>query len=461
MNESSATPLQSVNPATGKVIRSYEKLDDAALARLLDKADAGQKQWMERDFPERAEKLRRAAEMLKENADDYARLMAGEMGKPLSQGRAESEKCAWVCDYYADNAPVFLKDEIVETGAEKSYIHYAPLGVIFAVMPWNFPFWQVFRFAAGTLMAGNGIVLKHAENVTGCALAIEAIFKVAGFPENLFRSLRITRHKARQVINHPVIKAITLTGSVEAGREVASLAGAALKKTIMELGGSDPFIVLADANMDDAVDKAVQSRLLSSGQTCISAKRFIVAEEIHDEFVRRFVQAMKSKTMGDPIDDPDLGPQARDDLRRKLHDQVIQSAKKGAAIRLGGTMPQGEGFYYPPTVLTEVTRDMPVFREETFGPVAAVIKAESEDAAIDIANDTAYGLGAAIFTRDVEKGERIARDKLHAGSCFVNDFVKSDPRLPFGGIKQSGYGRELHIYGAREFTNVKSVCAGR
>lgn len=457
MNASPDFRLESVNPATGKIIRSYDEQDDASIERVLESADTSQKQWMTRSFSERAEKMRRTAAILKAGADPCSRLMAEEMGKPISQGRAEAEKCAWVCAYYADNAPVFLRDEPVETGAGKSYIHYAPLGVIFAVMPWNFPYWQVFRFAAGALMAGNAIVLKHSENVTGCALSIEKIFKDSGFPEDLFRCLLITRHKSGKVIEHPAVKAVTLTGSVEAGRSVASLAGSALKKTVMELGGSDPYIVLEDANLDEAATKCAASRLLNSGQTCISAKRFIVSEKIHDDFVHRFVRAMKSKTTGSPLDDPDIGPQARGDLRDRLHRQVIDSVAKGAQVLLGGEIPAGDGFFYPPTVLTGVTRDMPVFKEETFGPVAAVIRAKNQDEAIDIANDTSYGLGAAVFTRDTEKGERIAREKLQAGSCFVNDFVKSDPRLPFGGIGLSGYGRELGIYGAREFTNVKSV----
>ncbi len=451
------TMLKSVNPATGKTIRSYDAMDDSEVAKLLDKADAAQRIWMKRSIYERAETLRHAASVLTSRRDPLSRLMAEEMGKPLSQGRAEIEKCAWVCNYYADNAPVFLKDEPVETDAQKSYIHYAPLGLVFAVMPWNFPFWQVFRFAAGALMAGNGIVLKHAENVTGCSLAIEQIFKEAGFPENLFCSLRITRDSAGVVIGHPAIRAVTLTGSVEAGRTVASMAGREMKKTVMELGGSDPYIILPDADMDNAVAKCVGSRLLNSGQTCISAKRFIVHKRIYEDFTARFVQAMKSKTMGHPLDDPDIGPQARGDLRDALHRQVMESAGQGARVLLGGEIPPGDGFFYPPTVLSDVTRGMPVFREETFGPVAAVIKADSETDAIEIANDSVYGLGAAIFTDDIDKGERIAREELQAGSCFVNDFVKSDPRLPFGGIKLSGYGRELSVHGAREFTNIKTV----
>lgn len=461
MNKPSAAQLQSVNPATGKIIRSYDELDDAAIQQCISKVDASQKNWMTRSFSERSKKMRTAAAILRADADRFSRLMAEEMGKPLSQGKAEAEKCAWVCEYYAKNAPLYLQDEPAETEAEKSYIHYSPIGVIFAVMPWNFPFWQVFRFAAGAVMAGNGVVLKHAENVTGCSLAIEQVFKDAAFPADLFRSLVITKNQAGQVITNPAVKAVTLTGSVDAGRAVAALAGEALKKSVMELGGSDPYIVLADANMDDAVSKCAGSRLLNSGQTCISAKRFIIEEKIFDDFVRKFVLEMKSKTMGNPLDDPDIGPQARADLRDNLHRQVMDSVEKGAKILLGGEIPKREGFFYPPTVLSDITRDMPVFSEETFGPVAAVIKAKSEEDAIDIANDSPFGLGAAVFTRDIAKGERIAREKLHAGSCFVNDFVRSDPRLPFGGINLSGYGRELYIYGAREFTNVKSVYIGR
>ena len=453
----SETVLQSVNPATGKTIRGYDAMDDSDVAKLLDKADAAQRIWMKRSLSERAETLRHAASVLKNRVDPCSRLMAEEMGKPLSQGRAEMEKCAWVCNYYADNAPVFLKDEPVETGARKSYIHYAPLGLVFAVMPWNFPFWQVFRFAAGAVMAGNGVALKHAENVTGCSLAIEEIFRDAGFPENLFCSLPITRDSAGAVIGHPAVRAVTLTGSVEAGRTVAAMAGREMKKAVMELGGSDPYIILPDADMDNAVAKCVGSRLLNSGQTCISAKRFIVHKRIYEEFTDRFVRAMQSKTMGHPLDDPDIGPQARGDLRDALHRQVVESLEQGASLLLGGEIPPKEGFFYPPTVLSDVTRSMPVFREETFGPVAALIKADSETDAVEIANDSVYGLGAAIFTNDFEKGERIAREELQAGSCFINDFVKSDPRLPFGGIKLSGYGRELSFHGVREFTNIKTV----
>jgi succinate-semialdehyde dehydrogenase / glutarate-semialdehyde dehydrogenase len=449
--------LQSVNPATGKIIESYEELDDQRLDEVLLGVDRAQKDWMKTTLSKRSETLKGAAAILRKNAGAYSHLMAQEMGKPVLQGQSEIEKCAWVCDYYAENAPGFLQDETVSTQAWKSYIHYAPIGVVFAIMPWNFPFWQVFRFAAAALMAGNGVALKHAENTTGCALEIERIFREAGFPDNLFRTLMISRHKAKQVILNPVIKAITLTGSVAAARSVASIAGGALKKTVMELGGSDPLVVLADANIDNAVDKGVRSRLLNSGQTCIAAKRFIAVESIYDSFIDKFVRLMKSKTMGNPIDNPDIGPQARFDLRENLHRQVTESVHMGAKILTGGFIPDSEGFYYPPTVLVDVNRDMPVCHEETFGPVAAVFRVKDEVDALAVANDSEYGLGATLFTNDLVKGELFARDRIHAGSCFVNDFVKSDPRLPFGGIKNSGYGRELSIYGIREFTNIKTV----
>jgi succinate-semialdehyde dehydrogenase / glutarate-semialdehyde dehydrogenase len=453
----SSSILQSVNPATGEIIRSYGEIDEKALDEVLFKVDFAQKKWMDTPFPKRSEAMKRASDILRKNADPYSRLMAREMGKPLSQGKAEIEKCAWVCDYYAENAKAFLQDEMIRTEALRSYIHYQPIGVVFAIMPWNFPFWQVFRFAAAAIMAGNGVALKHSENTTGCALEIEKIFMEANFPEDLFRSLLITRNSAEQVIRHPVVKAVTLTGSINAGRSVASIAGSALKKTVLELGGSDPYIVLADANIDDAADKCVRSRLLNSGQTCISGKRFIVVNSVYDEFIEKFVRLMASKTMGNPLDNPDVGPQARFDLRNELQRQVNESADMGAKILLGGKTPETAGFFYPPTVLAEVTRDMPVFFEETFGPVAAVIRAADETTAFQIANDSAYGLGAAIFTSNIEKGEQLAREKLDAGSCFVNDFVKSDPRLPFGGLKNSGYGRELSANGIREFINIKTI----
>lgn len=452
-----AVALRSVNPATEETIKVYDDIDTNELDELLSKVDATQQEWKKISFVERAEKMKKAAGILRDKSKEFGKLMADEMGKPVSQGKSEAEKCAWVCDYYAENAESFLNDIPIKTDASKSYAHYEPLGVVLAIMPWNFPFWQVFRFAAPALMAGNGGVLKHSENVTGCALAIEKIFRDAGFPEHLFRTLLVSREKAEYIIKHPVIKAVTLTGSTRAGKMVAAQAGSVLKKTVLELGGSDPYVVLKDADIEESVKTCVSSRMTNSGQSCIAAKRFIVVEDVYDDFVHRFVELMKSKKMGDPNTDVDMGPQAREDLRDNLHRQVTESVKKGARVLLGGQIPDKKGFYYPPTVLVDIAEGMPAYEEELFGPVAAIIKARDEEHAIKIANDTSYGLGSAVFTRDKNKGERIAAHHLEAGNAFVNDFVHSDPRLPFGGIKESGYGRELSPWGIKEFLNLKTV----
>ena len=387
--------------------------------------------------------------------------MAIEMGKPITQGRAEVEKCAWVCDYYAEEAIVHLKPETVVTDAPKSYITYQPLGVILAVMPWNFPFWQVLRFVAPCLMVGNGGVLKHASNVPGSALAIEEVFHEAGFPKNLFRTLLVGSQQVDSIIENPIIKAVTLTGSASAGRAVASKAGKMLKRSLLELGGSDPYIILEDANVEEAVFTCVSSRLINSGQSCIAAKRFIVVESQRAKFEELYVYNMKNRKMGDPLsEDVSVGPQARHDLRDELHEQVEGSISKGAKVLLGGNIPEGDGAFYPPTVLTDVKKGMPAYEEELFGPVAAIITVKDESEAIRVANDTPFGLGAAIFTADIERAERIATQEIEAGSCFINAYVRSDPRLPFGGIKESGYGRELSYYGIREFTNVKTIYVG-
>jgi succinate-semialdehyde dehydrogenase/glutarate-semialdehyde dehydrogenase len=353
-----------------------------------------------------------------------------------------------------------LADEplALDGDARKAFVSYRPLGVVLAVMPWNFPFWQVFRFAAPTLMAGNGAVLKHASNVSGCALAIESVFREAGFPENLFRTLLLSSERVQKVIEHPAIRAVTLTGSTPAGQAVASQAGAVLKKTVLELGGSDPYLVLADADLEPAVDACVTSRLINSGQSCIAAKRFVVVAEVRKQFERLFVESMAAKRLGDPLDDAtDIGPQARADLRDELHRQVIASIEAGARCLLGGEVPDSPGAHYPATVLTDVAPGMPAYDEELFGPVAAIIPVADEEQAIAVANDSEFGLGAAIFSADTARAERLARDRLEAGSCFVNGFVRSDPRVPFGGIKHSGYGRELGAFGIREFVNIKTI----
>lgn len=450
--------LQSINPVNEELIKEYEEHTKSEIEEIVKRSDKAFNEWQSFDYGKRAELLSKAGEILRNNIDEYAELMTKEMGKPITGAKAEVEKCAWVCDYYAENGESFLKDEIIETDASKSFVTYEPLGTVLAVMPWNFPFWQVFRFAVPGLMAGNAGLLKHASNVTGCALAIEDIFRKAGFPEDLFRTLKIGSSKVAGVIENPIVKAVTLTGSVPAGKAVAEKAGSELKKTVLELGGSDPYLILDDADFDKAIPTCVNSRLINNGQSCIAAKRFIVVESRLEEFTERFVEEMKSKTMGDPMDESiDLGPQARNDLRDELHDQVQRSIDKGAKCLLGGEIPNKKGAWYPPTVLTDVKPGMAAYEEELFGPVAAIVSAKDEEDAIRIANDSVFGLGAAVFTEDVEKGEHIAARKLNAGNCFVNSLVKSDPRLPFGGIKESGYGRELSHFGIKEFVNIKTV----
>lgn len=450
--------LESINPATGLKIHEYVEMDDKTVEQIIRRVDSAYAMWRWSPFQERSALMHQAAVVLRDRAKEFALLMTEEMGKTFAGGVAEVEKCAWVCDYYADNAEKFLAPEIIESDARSSSVVYQPIGAVLAVMPWNFPFWQVFRFAAPTLMAGNVGLLKHSSNVCGSALAIEEVFREAGFPENTFRTLLIGSKGVARVIENPAVKAVTLTGSTPAGKAVAAKAGEMLKKTLLELGGSDPYVVLEDAEMASCAEACATSRLINAGQSCIAAKRFIVVESVADEFTQLFVEAMKSRRMGSPTDPVnDLGPQARHDLRDELHQQVIDSVAKGARILLGGEIPPGAGAYYPPTVLDQVSPGMPAYADELFGPVASIIRATDEEDAIRIANDTIFGLGAAVFTRDLEKGERIAATRLEAGCCFVNSFVKSDPRLPFGGIGDSGYGRELSRHGILEFMNAKTV----
>lgn len=450
--------MQSINPANGSLIQSYPDHTMAEVIEKIEEAHLTWDTWKRIPFSERAEMLRHAALVLRRNKEKYAHLMAVEMGKPLKAGIGEIEKCADVCDYYSTNAERFLADELVETEATKSYVSYEPLGVILAVMPWNFPFWQVFRFLAPGLMAGNCAVLKHASNVPGCALAIEEVIREAGFPEFVFQTLLVGSRAVNTIIENPLIRAVTLTGSVEAGKKVAEKAGSVLKKVVLELGGSDAYLVLEDADLELAAETCVNSRLINSGQSCIAAKRFIVLKSIEESFVTLFKNKMSARVMGDPLDEKtEIGPQARADLRDELHQQVLLSIEKGAKCILGGKMSKGEHSFYPPTILTGVKKGMPAYDEELFGPVASIITANDEEEAISIANDTIFGLGAAVFSKDVTRAEEIAANRLQAGSCFVNSLVRSDPRLPFGGIKQSGYGRELSIFGIREFVNIKTV----
>lgn len=449
-----------INPVDGSRVSEHPEMTPEAVVAAVEQAHEAHRAWRRQRFADRAAPMREAARLLGERREELARLMAVEMGKPVREGRSEIDKCAWVCTYYADAAEEHLAPVPIDTegtGA-RTYLTWEPLGVVLAVMPWNFPFWQVFRFAAPNLMAGNAGLLKHASNVPGCARAIEAIFDDAGFPPALFRSLLIDHGATERVIEHPLVRAVTLTGSVRAGRSVAAKAGSLIKKTVLELGGSDPYLVLEDADLDQAAAACTTSRLVNSGQSCIAAKRFVVVRAVLAEFEARMVERMSAVRMGDPLDEAtDVGPQARRDLRDELHRQVTASVGAGARLLLGGTVPDGPGAFYPPTVLTDVRPGMPAYEEELFGPVASIIAVEDEDEAIRVANDSVFGLGAAVFTRDAARGERIARHELEAGSCFVNAYVRSDPRLPFGGIKESGYGRELSPLGIREFVNAKTV----
>lgn len=448
----------SVNPATGLTIETYEEATPDDVASHVVTAHDLQQEWSHTGIDRRSELMLRFASILERDRDDLAELMANEMGKPIVQGRAEVEKCAWVCRYYAQEAATILADIAVDTDRPSSYIAHRPLGLVLAVMPWNFPLWQVIRVVAPALMAGNGVLLKHASNVTGCAVAIDEMIAEAGFPNGLFRTLILPSGRVNEVLDHPFVVAASLTGSEKAGRAVASRAGHLLKPMVLELGGSDPYLILDDADLNHAATACSAGRLINGGQSCVAAKRLIVDRSVVEDFTALLSATMASYTIGDPLEEAtQIGPMARVDLRDELHDQVVRSIDAGARLVLGGVVPDGPGAFYPPTILADVAPGMAVYHEETFGPVATIITADDEADAIRIANDSDFGLGAAVFTTDVRRGERIARDHLEAGSCFVNGFVGSDPRLPFGGVKASGYGRELSHHGMREFVNIKTV----
>jgi succinate-semialdehyde dehydrogenase/glutarate-semialdehyde dehydrogenase len=449
--------LQTINPSTGKIEKTFKEHTSEEVSKIIDSVDKTFNTWRGVQYSERKKLMMNAAKILRDKKDYYGKILTIEMGKPIKQAIAEVEKCAWVCEYYAENSEKLLSEEKIETDASQSFVRFDPIGIVLAVMPWNFPFWQVFRFAAPALMAGNAGVLKHASNVPMSALAIEEIFLNAGFPENLFRTLMIGSSAVEDVIKNPKVKAATLTGSEPAGKKVAESCGRLLKKTVMELGGSDPFIVLEDADIETAVKTAITARLINNGQSCIAAKRFIVVKNIFDEFEKKFVERMSKVVVGDPMnDETELGPIAREDLLEELDAQVKESVKKGARILCGGNKIKREGFYFEPTIISNLKPGIPAYDDEIFGPVASLIKAEDEDDAIRIANDSNFGLGASLWTNDIEKAKIIA-SKIDSGSVFVNGLVKSDPRLPFGGIKNSGYGRELSHYGIKEFVNIKTV----
>lgn len=449
--------MKAVNPATEETIREYPEPGDAAIGQRLAMAEEAFATWRQTPIGVRASYLCQLAETFRHDASRLAHLITEEMGKPIVAAEAEIEKCAWVCDYYGENGAEYLASRIVKTEASRSYVRYDPLGPILAVMPWNFPFWQFFRFAAPAIVAGNVAVLKHASNVPGTALAIEELFQHGGFPPGVVTTLLVPGSKTADLIAHPAIRAVTLTGSDKAGMAVASTAGRGLKKTVLELGGSDPFIVLADADPEAAAKRAADARTINSGQSCIAAKRFIVEPPIADAFVEAFVAAMGRLRVGDPLDrETEVGPLAREDLLGDLQDQVTRSVQAGARLRLGGHRLQRKGYFYAPTVLDNVEPGMTAFDEETFGPVAAVVRARDREHAVELANRSRFGLGASIHTSDLDEAESMAA-RLEAGSVFVNSVVKSDPRLPFGGVKHSGYGRELAEAGIREFVNIKTV----
>lgn len=452
--------LRSINPATDETFAQYDELSTGELDALLDRSLTAYRRHRQTPFEQRAERLQRCADVLEARATELARLAVREMGKPIRQAEAEVRKCAWVCRHYAEHGAAYLGPVPAESDGSKAYVVYQPLGPILAVMPWNFPYWQVFRFAAPALAAGNVGLLKHASNVTGVSLAIEAVLREAGFDGDEFLSLRISSEPVARLIADDRVAGATVTGSEGAGRAVGGAAGNALKPSVLELGGSDAFLVLADADLDHAAEVAVQARTQNNGQSCIAAKRFIVERPVLEAFTERFVARMEALTVGDPMDpETQVGPLARRDLRDEVHDQVVRAVAEGAEVRTGGTMPDGPGAFYPPTVLTGVREGTVAFDEEIFGPVASVIAADDADDAVRLANASRFGLGGAVFTGDVAKGERVAL-ALECGSAFVNGMVRSDPRLPFGGVKASGYGRELAADGLRAFCNVKTVWIG-
>lgn len=451
--------FQSINPATGQLIAEYEPTTPEKVDRALATAGKAFQQWRLASFKERAKVLKAVAAELRRDQKRLAALATQEMGKPIQQSLDEVAKCAKTFDFYAKEGAKMLADEMVETNARRSFVSYQPLGTVLAVMPWNFPYWQVFRCAAPILMAGNTMVLKHASNVSGCALEIEAVFRRAGVPKGLFQTLLLPSEGVADVIAHEGIHAVTFTGSTTAGSKIAAAAGSVIKKQVLELGGSDAYVILEDADLDLAIKVCVEARLVNSGQSCVAAKRFIVVKSLRKEFEQRMQAAFEEATWGgDPMDKSmRIGPMARPDLRDSLHQQVTQSIAKGAKLLCGGIVPDGAGAFYPPTILTNVNRGMPAYDEELFGPVAAIIEAKDEADAMRKANDSIYGLGGAIFSRDLKRAEYLAAKEMQAGSCFVNAQVHSDPKLPFGGAKQSGYGRELGVFGIREFTNIKTV----
>jgi succinate-semialdehyde dehydrogenase/glutarate-semialdehyde dehydrogenase len=453
-------PFASVNPATGETLKEFPAFDDKEIGRRLDCAEQAFARYRRKPFAERAELITAAAALLHQEKEKFARTMTLEMGKLLRAAVDEVEKCARACHYYAENAERFLEDESALTDAARSYVHYEPLGLVLAIMPWNFPFWQVFRFAVPALMAGNVGLLKHAANVPQCALDIEQIFCRAGFEEGIFQTLLIETEQVEKVLVDPRIKAVTLTGSEHAGSAVASVAGREIKKAVLELGGSDAFIVMPSADFENAISTAVKARTLNTGQSCIAAKRFLVADELYDRFVHEFVERMRQLKVGDPLDEAtDIGPLATEQILNGLNEQVQKSIAAGAKLLTGGNRIHGPGFFYEPTVLVDVPKTAPAWREEVFGPVASIFRVSNAAEAVKAANDSSFGLGASAWTNEPVERE-LFESELETGMVFINAMVVSDPRLPFGGVKRSGFGRELGGHGIREFVNAKTIWIG-
>ncbi len=453
--------IATINPATGETLKTFTPLRDDEIQERIHRAGKAARMNRQRSFAERAARISKAADVLGRRQNEFGRLITTEMGKPIKAAIAEVSKCALVCRYYAEHAEQYLSDEHVKTEAEDSFIRYEPLGPVLAVMPWNFPFWQVFRFAAPALMAGNVGLLKHSSNVPQCALAIEQVFREAGFTDGEFQALLITSEQVQKVLEDERVKAATLTGSEPAGASVASNAAKQIKKSVLELGGSDPFVVMPSADLDDAVNTGVRARIVNNGQSCIAAKRFIIHERIADEFERRFVAAMNALKIGDPLDQStEIGPLAMPQIVDDIEKQVERSVRAGAKLLTGGKRIGERGNFYAPTVLTSIPQNAPAAREETFGPVASLFRVRDAEQAIQVANDTKFGLGASVWTRDRQEAARFI-DGIESGQVFVNAMVASDPRLPFGGVKHSGFGRELGVHGIREFVNIKTVWIGK
>ena len=449
--------LKSINPATEELFAEFKEMNSPLTKEIIAKSSESQKNWSNINIKQRSKIISKIGDLVEASKESFAKTITSEMGKPIMESIAEVEKCAWLCDYYAQNGMEFLNDKPIDSDAQKSFVSFEPLGVILGVMPWNFPFWQVFRFAVPTILAGNSVLVKHAPNVQASAVAIEKIFHDCGIPKYVFRILMIDVDIIPEIIANKHVKAVSLTGSEYAGSKVGECAGKYLKKAVLELGGSDPFIVLDDANLSRCVEAAVKGRMLNNGQSCIAAKRFIVHKKIYDEFIINLKKAIDTLVIGDPMSDKtQVGPLAREDILNKIMTQVEISIKLGANLITGGDRLNSRGFYYSPTILTDITKEMPVYYEETFGPVFTVLKFDTIDEMIQIANDSDFGLGGSVWSKDKENALSIAR-RIETGIVFINDVTKSDPRLPFGGIKNSGYGRELSEFGIKEFVNIKTI----